>query len=121
MLCPRCVKMILVIFRRFLNFGSFFGPFLGTLVDERRDEVVEALGSMSAWQRAWGREMMIEEKEQIRCLLQRLSVINRVMSSDSVVKIFEFRSYCLATYELILATWPWASISETVHRLLGHT
>ena len=25
-------KMILVIFRRFLNFGPFFGPFLGTLV-----------------------------------------------------------------------------------------
>ena len=89
--------------------------------EERRDEVVEALGSMSAWQRAWGREMTVEEKDQIASLLQRLSVINRVMSSDSVVKIFHFRSYCLATYELILATWPWASISETVHRLLGHT
>jgi hypothetical protein len=89
--------------------------------EKRRDEVVEALSSMSAWQRAWGREMTVEEKEQIRCLLQRLSVINRVMSSNSVVEIFNFRSYCLATYELILATWPWASISETVHRLLGHT
>ena len=89
--------------------------------EERRGEVVEALGTMSAWQSTWEREMMEEEKEQIRSLLQRLSVINRVMSCDSVVKIFKFRSYCLATYEVILATWPWASVSETLHRLLGHT
>ena len=33
MLCPISVKMVLVIFRRFLNFGPFFGPFLGTLVE----------------------------------------------------------------------------------------
>ena len=26
--------MILVIFRRFLNFGPFLGPFLGTLVEK---------------------------------------------------------------------------------------
>ena len=28
--------MVLVIFRRFLNFGPFFGPFLGTLVENAK-------------------------------------------------------------------------------------
>ena len=40
MLCPRCVKVILVIFRRFLNFGLFFGPFLGTLVENSKHKRV---------------------------------------------------------------------------------
>ena len=65
--------------------------------------------------------MTDEEKEQIRSLMQRLAVINRVMSSDSVVKVLEFRSYCLETYEKILRDFPFASVSETVHRLLSHT
>ena len=32
--------MILVIFRRFLNFGPFFGPFLGTLVENSKNKKV---------------------------------------------------------------------------------
>ena len=65
--------------------------------------------------------MTEEEKEKIRSLMQRLTVINRVMSSDSVVKIIEFRSYCLETYTMIVSNFPTASVTETLHRLLAHT
>ena len=89
--------------------------------EAKRDEVIEALSSMRAWQVSRGRSMTYEEKEKIRSLMQRLAVVNRVMSSDSVVKVLEFRSYCLETYEQILNDFPFASVSETVHRLLSHT
>lgn len=89
--------------------------------EDKREEVLESLSSMRAWQVSRGRNMTDEEKEKIRCLMQRLTVINRVMSSDSVVKVLEFRSYCLQTYEQILVDFPFASVSETVHRLLSHT
>ena len=88
--------------------------------EEKRPQVVAALASMRAWQQSRGRDMTEEEKQQISCLLQRFNVINRVMSSDEVVKIFQFRGYCLNTYEMILNTFPEAAISEGVHRLLGH-
>ena len=87
--------------------------------EAKRDEVIEALSSMRAWQVSRGRSMTDEEKEKIRSLMQRLAVVNRVMSSDSVVKVLEFRSYCLETYEQILNDFPFASVSETVHRLLN--
>ena len=89
--------------------------------EDKREKVLESLSSMRAWQVSRGRNMTDEEKEKIRCLMQRLTVINRVMSSDSVVKVLEFRSYCLQTYEQILVDFPFASVSETVHRLLSHT
>ena len=89
--------------------------------EAKRDEVIEALSSMRAWQVSRGRCMTDEEKEKIRSLMQRLAVVNRVMSSDSVVKVLEFRSYCLETDEQILRDFPFASVSETVHRLLSHT
>ena len=89
--------------------------------EQQREKILDALGSMEAWQVSRSRGMTSGEREQIRILMQRLSVINRVMSSDSVIKVMKFRSYCLDTYMMILANFPGASISETVHRLLGHT
>ena len=89
--------------------------------EAKREQVLEALSSMRAWHVSRGSSMTEEEKEKIRSLMQRLTVINRVMSSDSLVKVLEFRSYCLETYEQILTDFPFASVSETVHRLLAHT
>ena len=89
--------------------------------EQRREDVLAAVGSLKAWQLSRGRDMAVEEKEQLRSVLQRLNVINRVMSSDSVVKIMAFRSYCLDTYTMILTNFPTASVSETLHRLLSHT
>ena len=39
--------MILVIFRRFLNFGPFFGPFLGTLVENAKSKRVAPGNSLN--------------------------------------------------------------------------
>merc|ERR1712127_1101552 len=44
---PRCVKMILVIFLRFLNVGPFFGPFLGTLVENSKYKKVAPGNSLN--------------------------------------------------------------------------
>ena len=33
MLCPRSGEMVLLIFPRFLSFGPFFEPFLGTVLE----------------------------------------------------------------------------------------
>lgn len=105
--------------------GGFF-QVTGNMVrvffsEERREEVLAAIGSLKAWQLSRGRDMTVEVKEQLRCLLQRLNVINRVMSCDSVVKVMAFRSYCLETYTMILTNFSTASVSETLHRLLAHT
>lgn len=35
--------------------------------------------------------------------------------------MFPFDKYCNETYVFLLQTWPWIRVSETVHRLLGHT
>ena len=50
-----------------------------------------------------------------------MNVVNRVMSSDSRIKVFDYRKYCLDTYIFILETWPWVLVSEAIHRLLGHS
>ena len=89
--------------------------------EAKREQVVEALSSMRAWQVSRGASLTEEEKDKIRRLMQKLAVINRVMSSDSVVRVLDFRSYCLETYEQILTDFPSASVSESVHRLLSHT
>ena len=39
--------MILVIFWRFLNFGPFFGPFLGTLVENSKHKKVAPGNSLN--------------------------------------------------------------------------
>ena len=35
--------------------------------------------------------------------------------------MFEFEAFCLDTYRFLLTTWPWIRVSETVHRMLGHS
>jgi hypothetical protein len=65
--------------------------------------------------------MKEEEKDNIRELMQRLAVIGRVVSSGQLVKVLEFRSYCLDTYIFILSKWRWCLLAESLHRLLGHT
>ena len=49
--------------------------------------MIEAVASMSGWQLYWQRVMTEQEKEHLRRFLQQMAVINRVMSSDSVVKV----------------------------------
>ena len=89
--------------------------------EENRKNIINAVSMMRGWKQAWKREMSETEKEELRTLLQRMNVINRIMSSDSHIKVFDYRKYCLDTYIFILETWPWVQVSEAIHRLLGHS
>ena len=58
--------------------------------EDNRDSVLEAVGKMSGWRSAYGREMQLREKEALRNLLQRFSVIGRIIASDRRIKVFIF-------------------------------
>ena len=47
MLSLKSGKMVLVIFRCFLNFGLFFGPFLGTVVENAQHKRVAPGNSLN--------------------------------------------------------------------------
>ena len=47
MLCLRSGQMVLVIFRRFFNFGPFFWPFLGTVVENAETKRVAPGNSLN--------------------------------------------------------------------------
>lgn len=105
----------------------------GNMVDlifseHNRGNVIEAVASMSGWKLYWRRVMTEQEKEHLRKLLQQMAVINRVMSSDSVVQvihqflfcflmsylsdqILEYRRYCLDCYISVLETFPWVQVN----------
>ena len=98
----------------------------GHLVDlifseTNREKVIQGMAKLRSWKKSYGREMLEDEKENFRTLLQMLSVIGRVTSSSRLIKVYAFRKYCLACYEFILDKWSWCQVSESVHRLLAHT
>ena len=59
------------------------------------------------------------EKNILRDLHQRFSIILRIISSKSHVSD-DFEEYCTSTYKIILQKFPWMQLSETLHRLLAH-
>jgi hypothetical protein len=62
-----------------------------------------------------------EDGPDMQELLQRLSVILRVVSSSSrTIDSVAFEEYCRSTYLHILTSYPWASITPSLHRVLGH-
>lgn len=50
-----------------------------------------------------------------------LSVILRVMSTGSKIKVDEFTELCLSLYLQILTELPWVSVTPTLHKLLAHS
>ena len=50
-----------------------------------------------------------------------LSVILRIFNSDERVDIEKFTTLCRDTYELIIESFPWASITPTLHKILAHS
>ena len=50
-----------------------------------------------------------------------LSVILRIFNSDERIDIEKFTTLCLDTYELIIESFPWASITPTLHKILAHS
>ena len=58
--------------------------------------MIAAVANMNDWKATWKREMLEVEKESLRELLKRFSVIGRVVSSDSLIKvIISFDIFCL--------------------------
>ena len=50
-----------------------------------------------------------------------LSVILRIFNSDERIEIEKFTTLCRDTYELIIVSFPWSSITPTLHKILAHS
>ena len=50
-----------------------------------------------------------------------LSVILRIFNLDERIEIEKFTTLCRDTYELIIVSFPWASITPTLHKILAHS
>ena len=62
-----------------------------------------------------------EQKEALRTLLQGYSVILRLLSSkNKLIDAERLDNFCRETYLLQLRTFPWATVSSSVHRFLAH-
>ena len=60
-------------------------------------------------------------KEKVRDLLQRFSIVLRVLSSKSLkIRYSNFQIFCSETYLAILNYFDWVHIPGAIHRLLGH-
>ena len=66
-------------------------------------------------------EDTIENKAKVQDLLQRFSIILRVLSSKSVKIVYSvFQKFCTDTYLAVLQYFDWVHIPGSIHRLLGH-
>ena len=66
-------------------------------------------------------EDTIINKSKFKDLLQRFSIILRILSSKSVKIIYRlFEKFCMETYIAILDYFNWVHIPGSIHRLLGH-
>ena len=55
--------------------------------EKNRENVVNSVASMKDWRITWRREMLEEERDSLREMLMRFSVIGRVVSCDSLIKV----------------------------------
>jgi hypothetical protein len=63
--------------------------------ENNRESVVEAVSKMSDWRRTYRREMEENEKAVLGELIQRMSVIGRVIASDSLIKVNSTHLCCI--------------------------
>ena len=64
----------------------------------------------------------IANKTKIKDLLQRFSIILRILSSKSVKILYlPFQTFCTETYLMLLTYFNWVHIPGSIHRLLGHS
>ena len=63
-----------------------------------------------------------DEKMNLKKLHCNFSVILRVISSKSTeIDTEMFEEYCISTYLLLAESFPWASIPQSIHRILAHS
>lgn len=83
---------------------------------EKREEIIDIIAAMSQWQKLFKRPMSEGEKDMFRKLIQHLAVVCRVLSSDRFIKVQVFHDYCIKAYRHILDSFPWALLSQSIHR-----
>ena len=67
-------------------------------------------------------EVATENRSKIKDLLQRFSIILRILSSKSLKIAYEsFQKFCSDTYLATLQYFDWIHIPGSIHRLLGHS
>ena len=57
----------------------------------------------------------------IGVIYTNLAVILRVFNCDELIDIDKFSTLCKDTYQLIIDTFPWVSITPTLHKVLAHS
>ncbi len=58
----------------------------------------------------------------MRKLHENFSIVLRVISSKSKeVKVESFEDFCISTYLHLAQSFPWASIPQSIHRILAHS
>ena len=63
----------------------------------------------------------MERKGKIRRYLKLVSMILRIMSSKRKINVEEYAKMCKECYLLRVELWPWSSVPESIHRVLGHS
>ena len=61
-----------------------------------------------------------EFRDNIGIIQMNLSVILRIFNSNQEVETDKLDILCKQTYELILTTFPWASITPSLHKIWAH-
>ena len=61
-----------------------------------------------------------EFRDNIGIIQMNLSVILRIFNSNQEVETDKLDILCKQTYELILTTFRWASITQSLHKMLAH-
>ena len=69
----------------------------------------------------WVTTLVPEEQRLLTSINTYLSVILRIFNSDERIEIEKFTTLCRDTYELIIVSFPWASITPTLHNILAHS
>ena len=87
-------------------------------LEKNRPAILEHIAKL--WRKFNRSDLSEDAKIIFTSLLQRLSVIRRVIASDECVLVVEFFIYCQDTYIFILKSFPWCLISNSLHRLLAH-
>ena len=59
-----------------------------------------------------------EFHQSLTVIYTNLAVVLRIFNSDERIDHEKFSTLCSDTYELIIDTFPWASITPTLHKVL---
>ena len=62
-----------------------------------------------------------EFHQSLTVIYTNLAVALRIFNSDERIYHEKFATLCSDTHELIIDTFPWASITPTLHKVLGHS